>query len=198
MRLWGPVEPCPTPVLFHSAATRACCPFLAVQASFVKKQQQENVVVVWVVFFFPSPLKLCVVLRIWHRLYSKSLHLEQPQCELGASHCLILMQPKEGLGRGKWSRKVAKEAQGHPSAHAGCSGYSMWTGEGWVNWGDPSYFFNLHPKVFKPNTGMAGGGSSWCSLSWSNLANCFVKHQRVLQNPFPLVHWGFCWADHVY
>lgn len=112
VRLWGPVEPCPTPVLFHSAATRACCPFLAVQASFVKKQQQENVVVVWVVFFFPSPLKLCVVLRIWHRLYSKSLHLEQPQCELGASHCLILMQPKEGLGRGKWSRKVAKEAQG--------------------------------------------------------------------------------------
>ena len=29
-------------------------------------------------------------------------------------------------------------------------------------------------------------------------ANCFVKHQRVLQNPFLLVHWGFCQADHVY
>lgn len=63
-------------------------------------------------FFFSSPLKLCVVLRVWHRLYSKSLHLEQPQCELGASHCLILMQPKESVGRGKRSSKEAKEAQG--------------------------------------------------------------------------------------
>lgn len=64
-------------------------------------------------FFFFFPSKLCVLLRVWHRLYPKSLHLEQPQRELCASHWLVLMpSPKEGPGRGKWSSKEAKESQG--------------------------------------------------------------------------------------
>ena len=35
--------------------------------------------------------------------------------------------------------------------------------------GAPSYFFILHPNIFKSKAGLAGGGSFWCSLSSGNL-----------------------------
>lgn len=110
-----------------------------------------------------------------------------------------MLPPKDGLGGGKRSSKEAKEAQGlgpDIPLHVLHALGARWGQK--VMWGDPSYFFICHPNIFKPKAGLAGGGSSWYSLSWRTLANCFMKHQRVLQNPFPLAHWYFYWADHVY